>query len=117
MPQKHYSCRGYFSWSVPDPGASRASQPGAACMATELSADLSWQGGDPNPSHALASLQWLLRGQHLQRVGHWESPQLGRQRNAASSTGSQGMPMAGRSHSPCLPSHCAWAPAGSPGLL
>lgn len=33
-------------------------------MATELSPDLSWQGGDPNPnpnpSHALASLQRLL---------------------------------------------------------
>lgn len=50
-------------------------------------------------------------------VGHQESPQVGRQRDVASSTGTQGMPMAGRSHSPHLPSHCAWAPASSPGLL
>lgn len=42
-------------------------------MAAELSPDPCWQGGDSNPdpnlnpSHAL---QWLLRGQHSQCVGH-----------------------------------------------
>lgn len=71
-------------------------------MAAELSPDPSWQGGDsyanPNLSHALAPLQWLLQGQHSQCVGHWESPQPGRQKDAATSTGTQGMLMAGRSH-------------------
>lgn len=64
MPQKHYSCRGYFSQSVPEP-RSQHSLPGWCCL-HGCRDDPCWQGGDsdpnpnPNPSHALASLQWLL---------------------------------------------------------